>query len=173
MSVEKLIRGFCAALAGLMIAWVIWDRSDRETALSDDDPPGQRYSPYISNNLLPILVLLIPIIGLYTQNLPLTLEVWLSACFGIFLHTSLYYLVLVVTIPLFRKVISARACATLWLLPNYLYFTLHGTMNLDRPGWVIPVSKTFVTVACLIWLAGFLFGSGSAGITEFVFVQDI
>ena len=30
MSAEELIRGFIASLAALMIAWVIWDRSDNE-----------------------------------------------------------------------------------------------------------------------------------------------
>ena len=153
MSLEELIRGFIATLAALTLAWVIWDRSDTE--LTPEDPTKQRYAPYISNALLPILVWLILVIGFVTKNAALTLELWLSACLGIFLHTSFYYLVLMLTIPLFRKYISARACATLWLLPNYLYFTLHGSMKLDRPAWVLPVSRTFISVACVVWLAGF------------------
>lgn len=156
MSAEELIRGFIASLAALMIAWVIWDRSDNElTPLTPEEPSRQRYAPYISNALLPVLVWLILVIGFVTKNVTLTLELWMSACLGIFLHTSFYYLLLMLLIPVFRKYISARACATLWLLPNYLYFTLHGSMQLDRPAWVLPVSKTFISVFCVIWLAGF------------------
>ena len=56
MSAEELIRGFIASLAALMIAWVIWDRSDNElTPLTPEEPSRQRYAPYISNALLPVL----------------------------------------------------------------------------------------------------------------------
>lgn len=156
MSLEELMRGFFAGIIALTLAWVIWDRSDNELKpLTPEDPPRQRYAPYISNSLLPFLVWPFLIIGFVTKNIALTLELWVSACLGIFLHTSFYYLLLMLLIPVFRKYISARACATLWLLPNYLYFTLHGSMQLDRPAWVLPVSKAFISVFCVIWLAGF------------------
>lgn len=156
MSLEELMRGFFAGIIALTLAWVIWDRTDNElTPLTPEEPSRQRYAPYISNALLPVLVCLILVIGFVTKNVTLTLELWMSACLGIFLHTSFYYLLLMLLIPLFRKYISARACATLWLLPNYLYFTLHGSMKLDRPALVLPVPKNFISVFCVIWLAGF------------------
>ena len=43
--------------------------------------------------------------------------------FTITLHLSCYQLILFLLLPLFRRIISARACAALWLLPNYLYLT--------------------------------------------------
>ena len=153
MSAEKLIRGFGAGLVALTIAWVVWTRSDSE--LSPEDSDGQRYTPYVPNSLLPIMVCFILIIGFAIKNLNQTLEVLLSSCLGIFLHTSIYYLLLMLTISFFRKFISARTCATLWLLPNYLYLMLHDAMKLDRPAWVVPVSKTFLFVFCVIWLSGF------------------
>lgn len=154
MSAEELIRGFGSGIIALTIAWVIWTRSDCE--LSPEDSDAQRYTPYISNSALPIMVCFILIIGFWIQDVTQTLEVLLSSCLGIFLHTSIYYLLLMLTIPLFRKFINARSCAALWLLPNYLYLMLHDAMKLDRPAWVLPVSKTFLSVFCVVWLSGFV-----------------
>ena len=79
----------------------------------------------------------------------------LSACFTIFLHISLYYLVLLLILPFLRKVISARACAMLWLVPNYLYVIHQSYMELPSPLIVITAKGNLTWILFAIWLAGF------------------
>lgn len=62
----------------------------------------------------------------------------LSMCFSIFLHISLYYTILTPLLPLIRRYISARACAMLWLLPNYLYIMVGITLS-DHVIKIVPL----------------------------------
>ena len=56
-----------------------------------------------------------------------------SQLMGLLLETmillSIYYVGLLLTLPLLRRVFSARACATLWLLPTFLYWLPHMWYN--------------------------------------------
>lgn len=81
------------------------------------------------------------VIGLSTWFLPLTMAVyWLVMALGfgpalataalvdfslhLLVLLSLYFAVLLALLPMLRRAISARACATLWLLPVFLYYNL-------------------------------------------------
>ena len=65
-------------------------------------------------------------------------RIMLSICFPIFLSISLYYALLLPALPLLRRRISARTCAALWLLPNYLYYTVYTYMELPEPDGCCP-----------------------------------
>ena len=75
--------------------------------------------------------------------------------FTITLHLSCYQLILFLLLPLFRRIISARACAALWLLPNYLYLALSDWASVDVPRWVISIPPWLPALAGGIWAAGF------------------
>ena len=68
---------------------------------------------------------------------------------------SLYYAVLMLLLPLLRRYISARACAMLWLVPNYLYRTQQSYMKVPEPLVVVRVSGNWVWTLFGIWLTGF------------------
>ena len=77
-------------------------------------------------------------------------------CFDIFLHICLYYIVLIIALPFLRNHISARACAMLWLLPNYLYLTQQSYMRVPKPLITLHIPRIAVTVLALVWLVGFI-----------------
>ena len=75
-------------------------------------------------------------------------------CFGIFLHITIYYLILLPLLPLFRRYLYASTCATLWMFPSFLYVNYY--LQMERPLIIIPASPIFIHGIFWIWLVGFL-----------------
>lgn len=151
MSPMAFIRGFFALLFGGIFAWMVFDRDGG----CELDGERQRYLPYIPGSLLPGVLLGIVVLALVFQGAEGALEVTLDFCFGVFLHIGLYYLLLLPALPVLRRHISARACAVLWMLPNYLYLTQQSFMALPAPRWVVEAPLGTVRVLPVLWLAGF------------------
>lgn len=152
MTMKLITKGFCTLIFSVMFAWTVsdWD-SD-----SNMDSSRQRYLPYIYGCLLPMSVLTLFIIGPIFRDAESAMQMTLTFCFGVFLHICLYYLLLMPALPFLRRHISARACAVLWILPNYLYLTMLYYMRLPRPYWVIEAPITLVQVLLIVWMIGFL-----------------
>ncbi len=155
MSQEVFMRGLFSGLMALAFAWAVYSRYDDEIGLEVSETERQKYLPYIPGSLLPMFLLVITLLGAYFYGFLGAARMTLSACFGIFLHISLYYLVLLLILPFFRKRISARACAMLWLIPNYLYITHQSYMELPSPLFVITAKGNITWILFGIWLAGF------------------
>jgi len=139
----------------LAIAWMFklesCDSRERDETLRPDRP---RYLVYFPNYALPVflvfMALLIPFNSQRVGNM------LLGACFSISLHTSIYYIFLALTMPLLRRKISSRVCASLWLLPNYLYLLINRAVTPTKPKWAIYVPEGTLKLLCLVWLVGFL-----------------
>ena len=116
MTTEVLIKGFFALIFSGMFAWMVFDRDSD----SNMDSNRQRYFPYISGQLLPFCMLTILSMALIFMDTENAMQITLAFCFGVFLHICLYYLLLMPALPFLRQHIRARACAVLWMLPNYL-----------------------------------------------------
>ena len=70
-------------------------------------------------------------------------------------YLSLYFALLLLLLPLLRRFFSAKACASLWLLPNLLYLLF----NLDRmfaPRIILPLPFAFRPWMVVVWLGGFV-----------------
>lgn len=152
MTTEVLIKGFWALVFSGMFAWMVLDR-EFDTDLSSNRP---RYLPYIPSLLLPLVVLSIMALAFLLLDTQDAMRNMLTFCFGVFLHICLYYLLLLPALPLLRRYISARACAVLWMLPNFLYVTQMSFMRLPRPRWVIEAPLALLQVLLVVWLAGFV-----------------
>lgn len=152
MTTEVLIKGFFALIFSGMFAWGVFDRDSD----SNMDSNRQRYLPYISGLLLPLCMLTILSMGLIFTDRENAMQIMLAFCFGVFLHICLYYLLLMPALPFLRRHISARACAVLWMLPNYLYLTQMNYMQLPEPRWVIEAPLILVQMLLTVWLIGFL-----------------
>lgn len=155
MSQEVFMRGLFSGLMALAFAWAVYSRNDDEIGIEVSETVHQKYLPYISGSLLPMFLLGITLLGTYFYGFLGAARMTLSACFGIFLHISLYYLVLLLILPFLRKFISARACAMLWLIPNYLYIINQSYMELPSPLFVITAKGNIGWILFGIWLAGF------------------
>jgi len=116
----------------------------------------QKYVPLISGALLPSYIFVLCFMCILIFGVKGAAEMTLSMCFGIFLHISLYYLILIGMMPLFRKHISARTCAALWMIPNCLYLMNNNIlMEITKPLLVIHPSEKIIWLFFGIWLAGF------------------
>lgn len=141
---------FSLILSGAL-AWMMVDRADENV-----EGDRQRYLPYISGALLPVCVLTLTVCSPLFFDLQTSMEIILGFCFGVFLHICLYYLLLMPALPFLRRHISARACAVLWMIPNYLYLTQMTYMSLPAPRWVIEAPSALVWTLFALWLTGFL-----------------
>lgn len=74
----------------------------------------------------------------------------------LFLHISIYYALLLLLLPLLRRIISARACATLWLVPTLLYFFVWLTGHEISPLFVITFPRRYFAAFMLVWASGFI-----------------
>ena len=84
-----------------------------------------------------------------------------SQLMGLLLETmillSIYYVGLLLALPLLRRVFSARACATLWLLPTFLYWLPHMWYNYPiMPRVVLRMPPQWAKILGLVWVIGFV-----------------
>lgn len=149
------MRGLFSGVMALVFAWVVFSRYDNEIGTEVSESDRQRYLPYIPGALLPGFLLGITILGYIYYGFSGAARMTLSSCFAIFLHISLYYVVLLLVLPWLRKIISARACAMLWLIPNYLYIIHQSYMQLPSPLLVITAKGNIAWILFWIWMAGF------------------
>lgn len=165
MTPELLLKGFFALIYSGMFAWIVFDREYD----NDVGSKRQRYLPYIPGMLLPTCILTVLICGFLLTDAETAMQTTLAFCFGVFLHICLYDLLLMIALPLLRRRISARACAVLWMLPNYLYLAQMNYMRLPEPRWVINAPLALLRVALVLWLAGFLAVLGWKIVSHLIF----
>ncbi len=149
MSAELLVRLFCILVMALAFAWGVLTMHDEELGRGD----RERYGAAAANWLLPFYVLLLTALTWIVEGRQSAAEAFLTLTFGTFLHISLYYAILLPLLPKLRSRISARACALLWMTPNYLYLFFR-TELMPAPKWVIRPPMKLVWVLFWIWLGG-------------------
>lgn len=156
MSVEHIVRLMISLVAGLAFAWVVFSRYDPEIGSEGEEDGRQKYRPYAAGSLLPGVLLGLAAVAAILVGPGEAAHQTLSMCFGIFLQICLYYLLLLPALPLLRRQISARACALLWMIPNYLYLTHQASMKLPRPALVLRARGDWLWLLFALWLTGFL-----------------
>lgn len=127
---------------------------------SDDDGPRSRhdltprYQPLMNADPLPLMVFFLLPLGLLFVGPGRMAQLALSVLFQCFLHIAVYYALLLPLTPLLRRFISARCCAMLWLLPNFLYPCLNSAFLPDAPAFVLRARGNWVWLVLGLWLAG-------------------
>ena len=149
------MRFVIGAIVGLTMAWIVYSRANTEHGHTFDER-GPKYQPYVAGYVLPYFLALLYPVGMIFVGQDFTNHLFLSICFSVFLHISVYYAILLPLLPFLRRHISARACAMLWIIPNYLYLLHQTSLELPLPGLVITVPGKLVWALIGIWLAGFL-----------------
>lgn len=74
----------------------------------------------------------------------------------IFLFTSIYFMLLLLILPVLRKYFTARMCATLWLIPVFLFYQpqMLVTLTVRPPAAVIYIPGEVMRAAVCVWAAG-------------------
>lgn len=133
-----------AMLGQIEISWADFgEKNHRQTALVE---------PF----MFPICLALWFLLSILIRGFQTGWQAFFAYCAPLFLYIGAYYIVLLCLLPLLRRVFSARACATLWLLPDFLYFAVY-LKNFDAlpPLFVITLPRQWIRVIVLVWAAGF------------------
>ena len=120
------------------------------------DPKKPKYPPLLRSAHPLGMILTILLLGLLSGSSHEIQRIFLDF-FLLFLTLSLYYALVLLLMPFFRRRISARACAFLWTIPNILciYFFSSFLFLFRSPKLVIPVSPKVLQSLSLIWFIGF------------------
>lgn len=156
MSAAMALRLLFGVLCGGVLTWLVWDRSERELAERwDEEHLRPRFLPFSGSYYLPTLMLLYPILGAIVGGAQMAVQLTLGLLIRVFLEMSVYYVLLMAVMPWLRRRISARVCAMLWLLPDWLYVFVG---RLDRPTdgkmLVLHAPGVLVYVLLAIWGVG-------------------
>lgn len=151
------VRLVLGLICGGTLTWAVWDRSERELADRTKEEPheGPRFLPGISSYYLPMLMLLYPILGVIVGGAQMAVQITLGLLIRVFLEMSVYYVLLMAVMPWLRRRISARVCAMLWLLPDWIYVFV-GRLDLPTDGKkiVLHAPGTLVYVLLAVWAVG-------------------
>ena len=139
-------RGLIALMIGLfsLVTLSLWRYRVRENE--------GKYSPVIPPELILILILLDLLFFPFAPGiLAFTILRMLAA--GIWMTAILWALS-----PLFRRRLSAEGCATLWLLPNLVLYSVAAVFRAlfsDLPLFTVQVPRALLRWALVIWALGF------------------
>lgn len=152
MSVYTLVLALTLGVA-VVIAFVSRRRAEERLAFQSLRPGRKTYlvEPLMLPMMLAMAAVLLAFWGGTTLILVSVGRLWL-----IFLHISAYYLVLLLLLPLLRRLISAQACAALWLMPTLLYFLLWFIGQERPPLVVLTLPRRYAPVLLALWLGGFV-----------------
>lgn len=157
MSAAMALRLLFGVLCGGVLAWVVWDRSERELAdrAGREEHERPRFLPFGGYYYLPMMMLLYPILGVIVGGAQMAVQLTLCALMRVFLELGVYYVLLMAVMPWLRRWVSARVCAMLWLLPDWLYvFAGRPDRPTDGKMLVLHAPGVLVYVLLAIWAVG-------------------
>lgn len=128
----------------------------REKINSTGETSISRSNSFVSGYLLPALIITVFIIQFAQYGFQTASREMLAMWFGDFIHLGIYYILLMVLLPHLRNFISARTCALLWIIPNYLYLAHRNLMELQMPLIVLHAPEKLIWFAFYIWMIGFI-----------------
>ena len=126
-----ILRAFWAlALAGLIAytfhrAWS-WEHGTPvpESIFGSKSPRTKETIVWVDPTYLPLVLLTILIIFGSIQGAD-GVERFLSLTLDVMILISIYFVLLIFLLPVFRRYFSARACATMWILPVFMFWQAH------------------------------------------------
>lgn len=154
-------RLFVAALLAFAIAYAFrreW-KYEEQVALTGctSRSSGGRYTVvWLTPWALPIMVAALWLISLPFSGPAASAALVAEFSLQLVVVLTCYFGALLLLLPLLRQKISARACATLWLLPIFLYYNLAVWQRTYLPPLaVVRVPPGLVPLLAGLWAAGF------------------
>ena len=150
-----------ALFVGGMAAWAFSGRRDLENQLQYGPLKPGRTTVLIEPLLLPLYILVVLGMGLVMPGLfhldsRGVFQLFAGQLGLLFLHISVYYALLLLLLPLLRRVISARACAALWLIPTFLYVMTYQQSIQHTALAALPLPRPLLLPALALWTLGFV-----------------
>lgn len=147
-----MMRIVTALIFGGIFAWMAFSRPEEA---EEPEGKGPRYRPYLYGWLLPGYAAAMLVAGMLSHGRSQLSETAAAWMIMMFLHISLYFVLLSLAQPILRRYLRAGSCALLWLTPNYLYLAMNSSM-IAPPRWVISLPQGLVERLAAVWLAGAL-----------------
>lgn len=94
---------------------------------------------------------------------------------NIFLFTSIYFILLLFLLPILRKYFTARMCATLWLIPVFLFYQpqMNVTLTVRPPAAVIYIPGGVMRTAVWVWAVGAIVIMTVQTVSHLLFAAEI
>ena len=155
-------RLFVAVLLGGGIAYAFhrewsYEQQVALTGCTSRDSNARSTVIWLTPWSLPIVVAVLWLITLIYAGPAVGAAVLTEFSLQLMVLLTFYFGALMLLLPLLRRKISARACATLWLLPVFLYYNLTvWRMSYLPPLVVLRVPSGVVPMLLGLWAAGFV-----------------
>lgn len=92
-----------------------------ESIFGGDKPRTKETAVWLDPSFLPLLLLVILIMFGVMDGRD-GVERFLSLSLDVMIVISIYFLLLIFLLPVFRRYFSTRACATMWILPVFMFW---------------------------------------------------
>ena len=120
-----------------------------------EDGKGKETAVWVTPLIFPVLLAVLCVCYLIWYGPEQGLRSVVQLAGDVLVTLSVYFLALLALLPLLRRLVSARACATLWLLPIFLFLYPQMTLvNRRAPLVVIPLPEGWLPRLLAVWLAG-------------------
>ena len=144
-----------------------------ETIFGGDKPRTKETAVWLDPSFLPVMLLLILVLFGAARRMD-GVRQFLSLSLDVMILISFYFLLLIFLLPVFRKYFSARACATMWILPVYMFWQAHILLrSAPVPTFVFYIPTHILEVLFLIWVAGFFVVFLGNHISHFIFRHKV
>ena len=144
-----------------------------ETMFGGDKPRTKETAVWLDPSFLPILLLIILIFFGITDGIS-GVKRFMSLSLDVMIMISIYFLLLIFMLPVFRRYFSARACATMWVLPVFLFWQAHILLqNAPIPAFVIYIPSNILNTLFLIWAIGFVVVFTGKFVLHFIFRHKV
>ncbi|MCQ2555418.1 MAG: M56 family metallopeptidase [Clostridia bacterium] len=170
-----LVRLFFDLVMGGLIAYCFRRSWNWEHGIDDDRPEKGRQTFVFTEPTLLITILLtvfVMTVLVYGKE-----EGFLSFMYfmlSVLLVFTLYFAVLLPLMPLIRKVVSARACSVLWIVPVFIFYNLYLLFaNAGLPLYNIYIPKKTAVILSIVWFTGFVLFFGYSIITHLIFKHKV
>ncbi|MBE6968196.1 MAG: hypothetical protein E7444_07155 [Ruminococcaceae bacterium] len=173
-----LLRVFWALLLAGFVAYAFhrawkWEHGTPMPETIFGDARTKETTVWLDPSGLPVILLFILIL-LGAMDGRDGVERFLSLSLDVMFVISIYFLLLTVLLPVFRKHFSARACATMWILPVFMFWQAHILLrNAPVPSIVIYIPSNVLEVLFLIWIVGFVVVFAYKFIAHFIFRHSV
>ena len=171
-----IIRIFWALFLAGFVAYTFhrswrWEHGEPmpESIFGGDKPRTKETMVWLDPSFLPLLLLIILVMlgAMYGTD---GVERFLSLSLDVMIVISVYFLLLIFLLPIFRRYFSARACATMWILPVFMFWQAHILIqNTPVPSFVIYVPSHILDIMFLVWVIGFVVVFVGKFISHFIF----
>ena len=173
-----LLRVFLALLLAGFVAYAFhrawkWEHGTPMPETIFGDARTKETTVWLDPSGLPVILLFILIL-LGAMDGRDGVERFLSLSLDVMFVISIYFLLLTVLLPVFRKYFSARACATMWILPVFMFWQAHILLrNAPVPSVVIYIPANVLEILFLIWIVGFVVVFAYKFIAHFIFRHGV